>query len=274
VTTPVMLVTGATDGIGRATAEALATRGAHVLVHGRRVDRVERVVNDLRARHPGSASGVVADLASLDAVRHLASEIRQQVARLDVLIHNAGVFMSRRVMTIDGYETTFAVNHLAPFLLTRELLPLLLASAPARIVTVASVAHEQARLDLNDLQGRRHFDGYEAYARSKLCNVLFTRALARRLAGRGVTANAVHPGVVTTKLLREGFGSTGIPVEDGAAGSVRLATDPALADVTGRYFSKLRETEPSEVARDDVLAERLWDVSEQLVARFTEQPPD
>jgi len=268
-----MLVTGATDGIGRATAAALAETGAHVLVHGRRPERVERVVAELTAQSRGRASGVVADLASLDAVRDLAHGIRQKTDRLDVLIHNAGVFMSRRLLTIDGYETTFAVNPLAPFLLTQELLPLLLASAPARIVLVASVAHTQARLDLDDLQGEHRFDGYEAYARSKLCNVLFTRALARRLAGRGVTANALHPGVVTTKLLREGFGATGIPVEDGAAGTVRLATDPALGQTTGRYFSRLREAEPSEAAQDDVLAERLWEVSERLVAPFSGSAP-
>jgi NAD(P)-dependent dehydrogenase (short-subunit alcohol dehydrogenase family) len=133
---------------------------------------------------------------------------------------------------------------------------------------VSSVAHSRGRLDVDDLQGERHYDGYDAYARSKLCNVLFARALARRLAGTGVTVNALHPGVVTTKLLREGFGSTGISVEEGAAGSVRLATAPELEGTTGRYFSRLRETEPSATASDDRLAERLWEVSERMVAPF------
>ena len=274
MTNRTMLVTGATDGIGRATVDALAAQGAHVLVHGRDPARVARVVASLAARRPGHATGVVADLASLAAVRALADEVRARTARLDVLIHNAGAFMNRFVPTVDGFETTFAVNHLAPFLLTLEMLPLLRASAPARIVVVASVAHTQGRLELDGKRDPDRFDGYRAYASSKLCNVLFTRALARRLGGSGVTVNAVHPGVVTTKLLREGFGTTGISVEEGAAGSVRLATAPELAGVSGRYFSRLNEAQPAPAAQDDRLAERLWEASERLVAPFRSRAAD
>ena len=264
MTTPTMLVTGATDGIGRATALGLAHRGARVLVHGRSRLKAEAVVQAI-TRAGGQADPVVADLASLAEVHRLAAEVRAAAPSLTVLLHNAGVFQNERTESREGYELTFAVNHLAPFLLTALLLDHLKASAPARVVTVASVAHGQGRLDFDDLQSRRDYSGYAAYAASKLANVLFARALARRLEGTAVTSNALHPGVVTTKLLEAGFGMTGITPEQGAATSIWAATAPELADVSGRYFSNARLAEPSRLAKDDALGERLWTESARLV---------
>lgn len=258
----VALVTGATDGIGKQTALELAERGAHVIVHGRSRDKAERVVDELRAA-TGAGQRVeacVADFSRLAEVRALGEEIALR-PRLDILVNNAGVFVHERVLTVDGFETTFAVNHLAPFLLTLLLVPLLRRSAPARVVVVSSMAHARGRIDVNDLDGAQRFEGYRAYATSKLANVLFSNELARRLAGTGVTSNALHPGVITTKLLMQGFGSTGASLESGAATSLRVALDPALEATTGRYFSDEREVAPSVAARDEAVARALWDVS-------------
>jgi len=259
-----MLVTGATDGIGRATALGLARRGARVLVHGRNAERAERVVAEIRAVG-GEAEPVLADLGSFAEVRRMAEEVRRLAPRLAVLLHNAGVFLKERRESVDGHELTFQVNHLSPFLLTALLRDHLVASAPARVITVASVAHTQGRLDFDDLDHRRRYSGYSAYAASKLANILFARALARRLAGTGVTSNALHPGVVSTKLLHAGFAMRGMPVEAGAETSIYLATAPEVAEVTGGYFVDARPATPSRDARDDRLGERLWEVSARLV---------
>jgi len=242
----------------------LARRGMRVLVHGRSPDRVAAVAGEIN-RMGGAAAPLVADLASLRQVRELARAVTAATDRLDVLVNNAGVYRHQRELTEDGLETTFAVNHLAPFLLTTLLLDLLHDSAPARVITVSSIAHTRGRIDFDNLQGERRFDGYGAYAASKLANILFTRALAGRLAGTGVTANALHPGVVSTKLLREGFGTSGIGVAEGAATSVYLATAPEVGSVSGEYFVNRRAVKPATSALDDALAERLWRESERLV---------
>jgi NAD(P)-dependent dehydrogenase (short-subunit alcohol dehydrogenase family) len=264
----IVVVTGATAGIGRATAAELAGRGARVFVHGRSWERARGAVDELR-RETGTAAlePVAGDLGHLNAVRALAAELNARLPRLDVLINNAGVFMRERVLTDDGLETTFAVNHLAPFWLTLLLLDRLRASAPARIVNVSSTTHHSAQVEFGNLQGERHYDGYSAYALSKLGNVLFTNALARRLAweGAGVTANALHPGVVRTNLLRAGWGGGGTNPEAGARTPVYLAADPAVASTTGLYFVDQRPTPASALARDEALQEQFWEVSEQLI---------
>lgn len=261
-----ILVTGATDGIGRETALELVQRGAEVIVHGRSPEKVERTCGQIRATVKGATvEGVVADFASLAQVRALGEEVLRRFPRVDVLLNNAGVYMHQRVITGDGFETTFQVNHLAPFLLTQLLLPLLEKSAPARIVTVSSIAHRSAELELGDLQLEHDFDGYRAYANSKLANVLFTFELARRLQGRGVTANCLHPGVIDTKLLREGFGGGGRTVVEGAATSVFLATSEEVANVTGKYFASSREAEVAAAAKDEGLQRALWRESERMV---------
>lgn len=261
-----ILITGATDGIGRQTARELASQGHRIVLHGRNEEKAERTKTEL-IQETGNRSieTATADFGSLHAVRTLANALKDRLPALDVLLNNAGIFMHERVLTEDGYETTFQVNHLATMLLTLELLPLLKRSAPARIVTVSSIAHRNGRLELDDLQLERDFDGYAAYASSKLANILFTFELAERLEGTGVTANCLHPGVIGTKLLREGFGSSGASVEEGAATSVYLATSDEVAGVTGRYFAHLREAAVSEVARDPTLQKSLWRESERLL---------
>jgi NAD(P)-dependent dehydrogenase (short-subunit alcohol dehydrogenase family) len=251
VSVPLVLVTGATDGIGRETARQLAARGAEVVVHGRDAARVEAV---------GGAHGAVADLASLAAVRGLAADLLARFPRIDAVVHNAGVFAKRRVETVDGFELTNAVHHLAPLLLTHLLLPALRAAPQPRVVFVASMAHLRGTIDPADLDLRRRFDGHAAYAQSKLANVLTAVELARRLPGFAV--NSLHPGVVNTKLLREGFGSGGSEsLAEGARTSVALAVDPAFAGVSGKYFSALREARPSPLAGDADLCRRVYEAS-------------
>jgi NAD(P)-dependent dehydrogenase (short-subunit alcohol dehydrogenase family) len=259
-----ILVTGATDGIGRQTVLDLAKPGVHIAVHGRNAKRIGDVRRSLEKKGAGT-SGVVADLASLSDVRAMAKEIATAHPELDVLVNNAGVFMNERVVTKDGFETTFEVNHLAPFLLTHLLLPQLEASGAGRVVNVSSMAHSGVRVDWDNLQGEKHFDGYNAYALSKLANVLFTIELARRLGPRPITVNALHPGVVSTKLLREGFGSRGPDShEEGAATSVFLATSTSVAGKTGGYYSRSRLTAPSNAAQDPATQKRLYELSARM----------
>lgn len=259
------LVTGATDGIGRHTALALARRGARVLVHGRTPAKAEATRDALRAE-AGSADveAVAGDLSSLAEVRALARAAALLAPRLDVLVNNAGIFAKERQLSEDGFELTFAVNHLAPFLLTHLLLPQLRASDEPRVVNVSSVAHSRGAVPWDDLNMERGWEGYRAYAASKLMNVLFSFDLARRLASPFVAVNALHPGVIGTKLLREGFGMSGGSVESGSATTLRVATDPALARVTGRYFSDQREVPAAPAARDRAAQERLYTVSARL----------
>lgn len=260
-----VLITGATHGIGRETALKLALAGCRVLLHGRTPERAEAAAADIR-RLTGNdrVLPVAADLSSMAEVRSLAARVESSFDRIEVLINNAGVFMNERVLTVDGLETTFAVNHLAPFLLTNLLLDLLRRSAPARVVNVSSISHQNARLDLDDLQGERGYSGYEAYAASKLANVLFTVELADRLRGTGVTVNCLHPGVVATKLLRAGFSIPGAPVESGAETPVWLALAPEVETVTGKYFIKRQPQQPSPLALNKGLRRRLWEESARL----------
>jgi len=251
------LVTGATDGIGKETARVLAGLGYRVLVHGRSLEKAAKTCADL-----GTGEPVAGDLASLAEVRALAASVAALTPKLDVLVNNAGVFVHERTLTGDGLELTMAVNHFAPFVLTHRLGPLLEAASteeePARAIHVSSMAHARGKLDPDDLDAARGFDGYDAYARSKLANVLFAVAMAKRTRA---THNALHPGVITTKLLKSGFGMAGASLASGARTSVKVATAPELARVTGRYFSDEREATPSKLARDEALAERLYAVS-------------
>jgi NAD(P)-dependent dehydrogenase (short-subunit alcohol dehydrogenase family) len=259
---PTILVTGATDGIGRETARELAERGARVLVHGRTRDKAERTAAALAGESGRDRfEAVHGDFASLAEVRALAADVLAQHPALDVLVNNAGVYLHQREQSADGYELTLAVNHLAPFALTHLLLPALERSGHGRIVNVSSIAHRRGRVDLDDLDLTREFDGYRAYATSKLINVLATYELARRLAGRPVTVNALHPGVISTKLLRGGFGMSGDEVARGAAGEVKLALDPALDGTSGRYFDMGQETPSSRVSYDEALQRAVYDAS-------------
>lgn len=272
------LITGGTTGIGRATAAALAGTGAMVVLTSRDADRGAAVAGELDELARGRVRALPLDLADPTSVRAAAARFRADHGRLDLLIHNAGRMVSERTTTPEGFEATLATNHLGPTLLTAELVDLLVASAPARIVVLASLAHREGRLDLHDLHhARRTYRPLQAYATAKLANVLFTRELARRLDGSGVTANCCHPGTI-----RSGFGQDGDsrgllrtlltiarPVfpgpEVGARAPLHLATAPELAGVSGTYLDGRRVAQPSRSARDDGLARGLWERSAQLL---------
>ncbi|HWF16681.1 MAG TPA: SDR family oxidoreductase [Acidimicrobiales bacterium] len=276
-----IVVTGGNSGIGLETAQALAGMGARVIVTARNADKGRAAVARMVERLDGQPQVqlVVFDLSDLSSVRRGAEEILEQAPRLDVLINNAGVVLTERHVTVDGYEATFATNHLGPFLLTNLLLDRLRESAPSRIVNVASTAHNAARkgIPFDDLQSSRRYRGMRVYGESKLANILFTLELSRRLAGSGVTATALHPGTVRT-----GYGADGdargllafglkisrpffLSPEKGARTSIYLASSPEVAGVTGQYFVKCKPAKPRRWAQDPEAAQRLWQVSEELV---------
>lgn len=279
-----VLVTGATGGIGLETARVLAGMNHTVLIHGRDPQRGQAAVDLVRRQGTGEVSFFQADFASLAQVRRLAAEVAAAVPRLDILVNNAGCANFTRSVTAEGYETTFAVNHLAPFLLTCLLLDRIRASAPARIVNVASRAHRGQALDFDDLMSSRRYKVMQVYGRSKLANILFTRALARRLQGSGVTVNSLHPGVVATRIGRNNLftrlllgwvaRARGIPVSEGAKTSVYLATSPEVSGLSGGYYSECRlvPLSTSAAATTDSVGERLWAVSEQLVGQTCTLP--
>jgi len=273
----VCVLTGATQGIGRAAAEALLPTGVELVLVSRDQTRLQTLASDLRLRAPEAKVGVVAgDLSRMLEVRRVAAEIRARHRQVDLLLNNAGAVFARREVTVEGLEKTFALNHLAYFLLTQELLPVLQEAPAARVVNVASDAHRPSRLDFDDLQFQRTpYRAFGAYGRTKLMNILFTREQARRLEGTAITVNAMHPGFV-----RSGFGQNnpgffgGIIAigqifartpERGARTLVWLATSPEVAGLSGKYFVDEHEAVPSAAARDDASARRLWEESERLV---------
>ena len=271
----ICLITGATSGIGRVTARELARLGATLLIVSRDRARGESTLAELKeAGGNGSVELLTADLASQSSIRALAQDVRQRTDRLHVLINHGGVICLTRRLTEDGMETTLAVNHLAPFLLTHLVEDLLLAGVPSRVVTVASGAHRVGTIDFEDLQGERRYRGFLAYAQSKLANVLFTYELARRLNRSAVTANCLHPGAVDTHLWREGRGLLNLAIraarpffltaEQGAAGLIKLASSPDLEGMTGKYFAKGREARSSRASHDTAAARHLWEMSASL----------
>jgi retinol dehydrogenase 14 len=275
-----VLITGATSGIGRATALGLARMGAHLAITGRDRVRTEDAAREIRAAAGGQVDVLVADLSSQSEVRRLAEEVLHSLSRIDVLINNVGGYWDTRHVTVDGLERTFALNHLAPFLLTNLLLDKLKQSAPARVVTVSSNAHAAGRIDFGDLQGERSYSGARAYSQSKLANILFSYELARRLLARSVTANALHPGLVNTSFGAEdpaGVQKLLVPLlrpfmkspARGAATSIHLASAPDLQRVTGRYFANSKPTRSSKPSFDEAVAARLWQVGGDLVGLTT-----
>jgi NAD(P)-dependent dehydrogenase (short-subunit alcohol dehydrogenase family) len=265
-----ILVTGATDGLGKHVAFELAAGGATVLLHGRSRKRLEATLEEAREGTGSEKLGFyLADLSSLGEVRTLAERVLTEQDRLNVLVNNAGVIAGERRESEDGYELTFAVNYLAHFLLTHLLLPLLRDSAPARVVNVASAG--QSPIDFDDVMLERGYGGMKAYTQSKLAQVIFTFELAERLGASGVTVNALHPAsLMDTKMVLETFGRSMSTVEEGAEATVRLAASPELEGVTGRYFDGTREGRAERQAYDEEARKRLWDLSEELCGRLLE----
>jgi NAD(P)-dependent dehydrogenase (short-subunit alcohol dehydrogenase family) len=270
-----ILITGASDGIGRVTARELAARGHHVIIVGRDEAKTKRVA----AETTGKVDWMIADLSRPAQVKQLAHDYQSRFERLDVLVNNAGAFFSKFGTTPDGIEQTFALNHLNYFFLTDLLLPLLAASNGGRVVNVASEAHRGCELDFDNLNGENKYSGWRAYQRSKLANILFTRELAKKLKGTKVTANTLHPGFVASKFGHNNAGLWGPAVrlgqilfainEDrGAETSIFLADDTSVANVNGEYFDKCRVRKPSLAALNDDAAVRLWQVSEKILTRF------
>jgi retinol dehydrogenase 12 len=267
----VVVITGATSGIGQVAAERLAEQGARLVLVARDPARGAATLARLRERGPGVAHGIhYADLSTLAEMKRVGAQIARAEPRIDVLINNAGALYTHRQLTADGLERTFATNHLAYFVLTEALRPSLTAVAPARVVNTASGAHKGEALDFADLQCANGYNGRTAYGRSKLANILYTRELARRLAGSGVTANCLHPGFVATRFGHEsgGFLSWGIRIAqrlsaiseaEGAETIVYLASSPEVASVSGEYFYQCRVRTPSPQAQDDASARRLWE---------------
>jgi NAD(P)-dependent dehydrogenase (short-subunit alcohol dehydrogenase family) len=272
----VVVITGATSGIGRIAAVQLARLGARIVMVARDRERAQRTLELLRTAGPNFEHRAhIAELSLLAEVKRVGGEIAAAEARIDVLINNAGGIFAAKGVTADGLERTFALNHMAYFVLTQCLRARLVAGAPSRIVNTASAAHQFSTLDFDDLMLARRYRARDAYDRSKLCNILFTRELARRMAGSGVTANCLHPGFVATGFGQREAGLFGfmvriammlaaVPPENGARTIVHLAAAPELAAVSGGYFIGTRQVEPSRAARDDMAARRLWDASERL----------
>lgn len=267
----VCVITGSNSGIGKETARELSRQGAVVVMICRNAERGAAARDELAAEDGGPVTLHIADLADLASVRAAAEAITAQHARVDVLINNAGIYLPQRIETGDGFEATMQINHLGHFVLTLRLMPLLRAADGARVISVSSEGHRGGKMDFDDLQSTRGYQGMAAYCRWKLGNVLFTRALARRLEGEGITANALHPGMIGSGFAQDEPGAFNLMMKiskpflatpaKGARTSLHLATSPDVAGVTGQYFARSRPKTPAKQARSDEDAERLWTAS-------------
>ena len=271
----ICLITGATSGIGQAAAMGLAQKGATVIVHGRSEERAKATVAHIKSETGNpNVDYLLADLSVQAKIRALAAKFKSRYGRLDVLVNNAAAIYFTRQLSADGIEMTFAVNHLAYFLLTNLLLDALKASAPARVINVASNSHRGKHLDFNNLELKRGYWAGTAYGHSKLANLYFTYELARRLKGTGVTVNAMHPGFVATNMAANNgwlvrlflpfVHRNSLTPEQGASTIVHLASSPDVETVTGKYFVREREVESDPVSYDESAAKKLWDVSEKM----------
>jgi NAD(P)-dependent dehydrogenase (short-subunit alcohol dehydrogenase family) len=272
----ICLVTGGTNGIGKSTAQELARMGAMVIIVGRDAQKTSKVVKEIRAASGNPRVGsMLADLSSQQDVRHLASEFKSKYSHLHVLINNAGGYFLKRQLSVDDIEMTFALNHLASFLLTDLLLDTIKASAPARIINVSSDAHASGKIEFDNLQGERQYSP-GAYGNSKLANILFTMELARRLEGSGVTVNALHPGFVATGFAKNNGKIIAAIISlfaplmarspaKGAETSIYLASSPSVEGITGKYYYDLQVASAAPQATDSVVARKLWEVSTEMV---------
>lgn len=272
----VCVITGANSGIGKAMARQLSERGATVVLVARNRTKAEHALKDLRRKVPsGRFDLVIADLSLMSQVRRAAAEIKEQHPVIDVLANNAGVYLPTRRITAEGHEEMFALNHLAPFLLTHELLDNVVAAAPSRILTTSSAGHLGGHIDFDNLEGQKKFRALRQYCNTKLANVLFTRELARRLREKNVVAHCFHPGVVATGFAQDQFGLFGFLVrlgspfmrtaEKAARTGTHLATSADAASTSGEYWANSRRRRPSREAQSDEVALRLWDVTERML---------
>jgi NAD(P)-dependent dehydrogenase (short-subunit alcohol dehydrogenase family) len=274
----ICLVTGATSGIGKATATALADMGGEVIISGRNQEKTEKASEEIiHITGNKNIHHLLADFSDLEQVRQAGLDIKNKFSQIDVLVNNAGAFFNTRYETKYGVEKTFLVNHLAPFLLTNLLLDVMLGTEPARIINVSSDAHQYGTIDFDDLGFTHGYAGFKAYARSKLANVLFTYEAARRLEGNRITVNALHPGHVTTDIWRTSFSFFGpiiksimglfaLSPEEGADNSIYLASAPDVEGVTGKYYVEREPAQSSLLSYDQDLAQHLWKVSENLTS--------
>ncbi len=268
-----VLITGSTDGIGKQTAVILAQKGFFVLIHGRNKDRCKQTVEEISALTGGKNSDYfVCDLISLKEVLRFSKEVKNRYGNLDVLINNAGVYLKDYILSPEGIEATFQINHLSMFFLTLNLLPVIkpLHAEPARIINVSSTAHA-SKMDFDSLVQPLKYDGHRAYSLSKLCNILFTFELSEKLKDKNITVNCLHPGVINTKLLRAGWGGIGgffgRGLREGAKTSVYLATSKDVENITGKYFSDSKIAKPQSIAYDKDIRAKLWQLSEELINR-------
>lgn len=263
-----VLITGATDGIGKQTAIDMANKDYHVIVHGRNTETVDQTIEEIKNKaEDASVDGFNADFESLQEVSQLADKLKEKYEKLDILINNAGVALNSREVTDDGFEKTFQINYLAHFLLTNRILDLIKNSEKGKIVNVTSMVHATA-IDFNNLQGEQNFEGSEAYAISKLCNILFTYKLARELEEEKLTANCLHPGVISTKLLKSHWGGTGGSVKEGAENIIYVATYEGIDQVTGKYFVNKMPQSSATVTYENNKQNKLWDVSKNMVKQY------
>jgi retinol dehydrogenase 12 len=275
-----ILITGATDGIGKVTARELGRPDTTIWIVGRNATKTTEVVRELQSLRPAATyHGLVADLASPPDVRRLGLEAQSKIPQLDVLINNAGAYFNMYEKTPEGFERTFALNHLGYFVLTHHLLPLVRKAPRGRVISVSSEAHRTAKIDFENLQGERHYNGWEAYSKSKLCNILFTKELAKRLAGSSVTVNCLHPGFVASKFGHNNHGALAtllkisqkifaINEDKGAQTSVYLATSTDVAGISGDYFASCEAKKPSVAAQDPDIASKLWEFSEKVSEQY------
>ncbi len=271
----ICLITGASSGIGKETALVLAKAGFRVAILGRDKEKINTAGKEISEKTGNDRiEGYVCDLSSFDSIKRFVWDFSNRHKYLDVLVNNAGVLTKERQISKDGYEMHFAVNYLAPFLLTNLLLPLLKNGVPARVINVSSTMHTEGHIDFDDIESEKDFDGYRAYGNSKLALILFTKSLAKNLLGTGITVNALHPGWVKTELAFGAFSNKlarllssarMITPQKGAATSIYLAVSPEVEKITGKYFVNCREAETSSESKDEKIAGRLWKKSIQIV---------
>jgi len=260
-----VLITGSTDGIGMQTAKDLAVKGYKVILHGRSQEKINKVLSEIKSQNVEfEPDFVLADLSSIEEIKKMSDAIALKYDSLDILLNNAGVLLKERLITKNGLEMTFGVNHMAYFYLTGKLLPLLLNSKKAKIINVASQAHS-SRIDFNNLQFEENFDGVAAYSLSKLCNILFTVELAYKLIDKQITVNCLHPGVISTKLLHAGWGEGwGSELQEGSDNLCDATINPTWDNETGVYFVNQKITEPASIVFDTDIRKKLWQISEEF----------